>query len=62
MTDKKLTVFNNQTIRRMLEWWFAVADIVSVLTDNVDIKQYIKRMRSRDTELNRRGTICTPLL
>lgn len=32
-----------------------------MLTDSVDAKQYIKRLRSRDPELNLRwGTICTP--
>ena len=43
------------------EYFFAVADIVEVLTESKDVKQYIKRMRSRDPELNVRwGTICTP--
>ena len=43
------------------KYYFAVADIVQVLTDSTDVKQYIKRMRARDTELNSRwGTICTP--
>lgn len=43
------------------KYYFAVADIVQVLTDSADVKQYIKRMRSRDKELNLRwGTICTP--
>lgn len=65
MSDLKLAVFNNQAIRRTLhenEWWFAIADIVTVLTDSLDVKQYIKRLRSRDAELARNwGTICTPL-
>ena len=43
------------------KYYFAVADIVQVLTDSTDVKQYIKRMRARDPELNSRwGTICTP--
>ena len=43
------------------KYYFAVADIVQVLTDSVDAKQYIKRLRMRDSELNLRwGTICTP--
>lgn len=49
MSDSKLAVFNNQSIRRVWhknEWWFAVADVVAVLTDSVDVKQYIKRLRS----------------
>ena len=43
------------------KYYFSVADIVQVLTDSTDVKQYIKRMRVRDPELNSRwGTICTP--
>ena len=44
------------------KYYFAVADIVEVLTDSSDVKQYIKRMRARDYELNSKwGTICTPV-
>ena len=43
------------------KYYFSVVDIVQVLTDSVDAKQYIKRLRARDPELNLRwGTICTP--
>ena len=43
------------------KYFFSVVDIVQVLTDSVDAKQYIKRLRARDLELNLRwGTICTP--
>ena len=44
------------------KYYFSVTDIVQVLTDSADVKQYIKRMRARDTELNSKwGTICTPV-
>lgn len=44
------------------KYFFAVADIVELLTDSADVRQYIKRMRSRDTELDSVwGTICIPL-
>ena len=33
------------------KWYFVVEDVVAVLTDSKDAKQYIKRMRQRDTEL-----------
>lgn len=34
---------------------------MAVLTDSADPKQYIKKMRARDSDLNIRwGTICTP--
>ncbi len=42
------------------KWYFSVADVVEALTDSNDVKQYIKRMRQRDPELNSNwGTICT---
>lgn len=44
------------------QWYFSVVDVVGALTDSVDTKQYIKKMRVRDTELNSKwGTICTPV-
>ena len=43
------------------KYYFSVVDVVQVLTDSTDVKQYIKRMRQRDSELDFRwGTICTP--
>ena len=57
--------FENKAIRtawneEQEEWYFSVTDIVAALTDSADPKQYIKKMRSRDPELNARwGTICT---
>ena len=45
------------------KYYFSVTDIVQVLTDSADVKQYIKRMRARDSELNSKwGTICTPVV
>jgi len=42
------------------EWYFSVVDVVKALTDSLDPKQYIKKMRTRDQELNSNwGTICT---
>ncbi len=61
-----IQVFEGQNVRIVWDekeekYYFAVADIVELLTDSVDVKQYIKRMRSRDPELDSRwGTICTP--
>ncbi|MFZ4797950.1 MAG: hypothetical protein ACOYMA_10670 [Bacteroidia bacterium] len=41
------------------KWYFSVQDVVEVLTDTVDVKDYIKKMRKRDTHLNSNwGTIC----
>lgn len=63
--DDKIAVFRGKQIRKIIyknEWWFSITDVVAALTDSADTKQYIKKMRQRDTELNSYwGTICTPL-
>jgi len=42
------------------KWYFSVQDVVETLTESADIKQYIKRMLSRDEQLKSNwGTICT---
>ncbi len=42
------------------KWYFSVQDVVEILSDSIDVKQYIKRMLSRDEQLkNNWGTICT---
>ena len=44
------------------KYYFAVADIVQVLTDTVNPRDYIKKMLRRDPELKSKwGTICTPV-
>ncbi len=44
-------------------WYFVVLDVVQVLTDTPDPKDYIKKMRKRDRELAKGwGQIVTPLL
>ena len=64
--ESLIQIFDGQQIRIVWnedeqEYYFSIADVVQVLTDSADVKQYIKRMRSRDPELNFRwGTICTP--
>ena len=61
----ELIVFQGIDIRRTLynnEWYFCVEDVVQVLTESSNVKDYIKKMRKRDEELNLNwGTICTPL-
>jgi prophage antirepressor-like protein len=42
------------------KWYFSVQDVVEILTDSSDVKQYIKKMLTRDEQLkNNWGTICT---
>ena len=44
------------------EWYFSVQDVVTVLAESNNPKQYIKKMRTRDPELSANwGTICTPV-
>lgn len=44
------------------KWYFSVQDVIKVLTDSTDPKQYIKRVLSRDENLKINwGTICTPV-
>lgn len=61
----EIIVFGAREIRRIWhdeQWFFSVVDIVAALTNSTDPKQYIKKMRRRDPELNAYwGTICTPL-
>ena len=60
-----IAVFQESSIRRVwhnAEWWFALSDVIVVLTDSADARQYIKKMRSRDPALDSNwGTSCTPL-
>jgi hypothetical protein len=63
--QNKLVIFQEKDIRRAWhneEWWFSVSDVVEVLTDTKDVRQYIKKIRKRDEILSSNwGTICTPL-
>jgi hypothetical protein len=50
------SVYNEQDEK----WYFSVQDVVQILTDSLDVKQYIKKMLTRDEQLkNNWGTICT---
>lgn len=61
----KIAIFKGKEIRKTIhndEWWFVIEDVVDVLTESKDVKQYIKKLRARDSELNAYwGTKCTPL-
>lgn len=65
--ENNIQLFENRKIRTAWdneneEWYFSISDVVEILTDSKDVKQYIKKMRSRDPELNLKwGTICTPV-
>ena len=62
-----IKLFENKKIRSVWNeadnmWYFVVADVISILTDSKDPKQYIKRMRLRDTELSKGWVQIVPTL
>lgn len=60
-----IKLFESKKIRSVwneseYKWYFSVQDVVEALTDSSDVKQYIKKMLSRDELLRSNwGTICT---
>ncbi len=51
-----LAIFQGNKIRKTWhneEWWFVLEDIVTALTDSLDPKQYIQKMKLRDEELSK---------
>ena len=65
--NSAIRLFEDQKIRvawdaEREEWYFSVQDVVAVLSESIDPKQYIKKMRARDPQLSANwGTICTPV-
>ena len=65
--NNSIQLFEDRKIRtawdeEQEEWYFSVQDVVAVLVESSDPKQYIKKMRARDPELSVNwGTICTPV-
>ncbi len=59
-----IKIFESKKIRTVWneadqKWYFSVQDVVQVLTDSADVKDYIKKMKKRDPQLNTNwGTIC----
>jgi len=64
---EKIKLFEDKKIRSewneaKQQWFFSIQDVVLALTNSLDVKQYIKRMLSRDASLKSNwGTICTPV-
>jgi DNA-damage-inducible protein D len=55
MPSTHLALFQGRQVRKVLHdgvWFFVVQDVVAVLTDSADPRQYIKKLRSRDPQLN----------
>ena len=65
MEDNKVALFQENKVRRQWhenEWWFVINDVIQVLTDTANVKQYWKDMKKRDPDLFKGGVkISTPL-
>jgi len=56
ITTTKIALFKGRKVRKTVhnnEWWFVVEDVVLALTDSVNAKDYINKMRARDAELSK---------
>ena len=56
MQTTQIVLFKGKQVRKTLhnnEWWFVVEDVVFVLTDSANVKDYINKMRARDKELGK---------
>ncbi len=62
---ENLALFEEKEIRKTYidgKWFFSIVDVIDVLTNSNDPKQYLKKLKVRDIELqNNWGTICTLL-
>jgi DNA-damage-inducible protein D len=50
-----IALFQGKEVRKTIhnnEWWFVVADIVAILSNSTDSRQYLKKMRNRDQQLD----------
>ena len=62
--DKSIKLFEQKTIRTHWDedqekWFFSIQDVVEILTDTPNPKDYIKKMKRRDEELAANwGTLC----
>lgn len=65
MEDKGIMLFDGQKVRSVWneedeKWYFSIVDIVEILSESNDPKQYIKKMKMRDASLaSSWGTIWT---
>jgi DNA-damage-inducible protein D len=53
-SDTHIAIFNGKAIRRTWyaeRWWFVVEDVISVLADSNDPKQYLQKLKQRDEVL-----------
>jgi DNA-damage-inducible protein D len=64
--ETRLALFKGREVRKLIhkkEWWFVIADIISVLTDSVNTSGYINDIRRRDPEISKGwGNLPPPLV
>ena len=62
-----ISLFEEKQVRRAWnaedeKWYFSIDDVVQALTGSVNVKDYIKKLRKRDPELDSYwGTNCPPV-
>lgn len=62
--ETALKIFQEKTVRthwddEQEKWFFSVQDVVQILTETPNVKDYIKKIKKRDSELNSNwGTLC----
>jgi prophage antirepressor-like protein len=62
--ENKIQLFQEQKVRthwdeEQEKWYFSVQDVVQILAETSNVKDYIKKMKKRDAELSSNwGTIC----
>lgn len=68
MSDiEKIQLFESKKVRTLWveeedKWYFVLEDVIGILTESTDPKQYIKRMKLRDPELAKGWVQIVPLL
>ena len=68
MSDiEKIQLFESKRVRTLWveeedKWYFVLEDVIGILTESTDPKQYIKRMKLRDPELAKGWVQIVPLL
>ncbi|MDD5675673.1 MAG: Bro-N domain-containing protein [Chitinivibrionales bacterium] len=66
ITSTHIAIFKGKEIRKLLynnEWWFSVVDVVAVLTNSVNARDYWFKMKDREKEESnvQLSTICRQL-
>lgn len=54
--NTEVALFQGVEVRKVEhnnEWWFVIEDVVKVLVDSKDAKQYVQKIRKRDPELEK---------